>query len=153
MRCLRLIPTLLIVVCTGCITAGPKYTEDIPVKPAKARVFIYRPHPPVDIFLMNTYNYAHAPDIYHEGKKLVTLNVNAYTYVDIEPGPTVFSAHEKLTGKPIVSVDINVSAGQEYYLRYIFDFGVINVGFSLKLIGLGIAREEIRKTRYLASPQ
>jgi hypothetical protein len=103
---------------------------------------------------MNTYSYAHAPDIYHGNNKLVGLNVNVYTYIDVEPGLTVFSAREKLTGGPLASVELQASAGQQYYFRYMFNFGlIVDELVDFKLIPQPIAREEIRKARYLPSPQ
>jgi hypothetical protein len=143
----------ILIILTGCASVGPRYSEEAEINPYKARIFIYRPHPPIDILLNNTYAYVHAPDIYQEDQKLTGLNVNAYTYVDIEPGITVFSARDKLTGGSLADIEINAGAGQQYYLRYLFNFGVMTMEISFKIIPQAIAREEIRKTRYTPSLQ
>lgn len=93
---------LAILLITGCATVGPKYKDLVLEDASKALVVIYRPSPPINIFLMNTYGYTHAPDIYHEDSRLTGLNVNAYTYIEIEPGLTTISAREKLTGLNLV---------------------------------------------------
>jgi len=140
---------IAILLLTGCATVGPKYTDFTLEDKSKALVLIYRPSPPVNIFLTNTYAYAHAPDIYHEDTKLTGLNVNAYTYVEIGPGLTRISAREKLTGLSLVELEVNARAGQIYYLRYEFQMGLASPAYEFKIIPLVLAKEEIRKTRYV----
>jgi len=136
---------------TGCATIGPKYKDIVLEDPSNALVVIYRPSPPFNIFLTNTYGYAHAPDIYHEDSKLTGLNVNAYTYVEIEPGLTTVSAREKLTGLNLVELEINAKAGEYYYLRYVFEFGLATPVYEFEIMPVELAREEIRETRYASA--
>jgi hypothetical protein len=145
----RIIMCAAVLLLAGCATVGPKYTDVVLEDPSKALVLIYRPSPPVNIFLTNTYAYAHAPDIYHEDSKLTGLNVNAYTYVEINPGLTRISAREKLTGLTLVELEVNPKAGQTYYLRYEFQMGLASPAYEFKIIPVVLAREEIRKTRYV----
>jgi hypothetical protein len=136
---------------TGCVTIGSKYKDVALTDNRNAMVLIYRPKPPKDIFLTHTYEYTHAPNIYHEDSKLTGLNINAYTYAEIEPGLTTFSAREKLTGLTMVELELDASPGQFYYLRYDFDFMAVDATYEFKIIPDELALQEIRKTRYTAS--
>lgn len=135
----------------GCVTIGSKYKDVALTDNRNAMVLIYRPKPPKDIFLTHTYEYTHAPNIYHEESKLTGLNINAYTFAEIEPGPTTFSARDKLTGLTMVELAFDASPGQFYYLRYDFDFMAVDVAYEFKIIPDELALQEIRKTRYTAS--
>ena len=135
----------------GCVTIGSKYKDVALADSRNAMVLIYRPSPPKDIFLSQAYEYTHAPNIYHEDSKLTGLNINAYTYTEIEPGPTTFSAREKLTGMTMVKLELDASPGQFYYLRYDFDFMAVDVAYEFKIIPDELALQEIRKTRYTAA--
>lgn len=146
-----LVIDLAILLIAGCATVGPKYADIVLEDASKALVVIYRPSPPFNILLTNTYSYAHAPDIYHEDSKLTGLNVNAYTYIEIEPGLTMISAREKLTGLPLVELEINAKAGQYYYLRYNFEVGLATPLYEFEVMSMELAREEIRETRYVSA--
>jgi len=145
----RTIMCAAVLLMTGCATIGPKYKDVVSEDTSKALILIYRPSPPVNIFLTNTYAYAHAPVIYHEDTKLTGLNVNAYTYIEIDPGLTKISAREKLTGLNLVELEVNAQSGQTYYLRYEFEMGLASPAYEFKIIPVVLAKEEIRKTRYV----
>jgi len=138
----------------GCAAVGPKYAEVVLENPSNAIVFIYRPSPPQNIFLTNAYQYGFAPDIYHGDRLLSGLNVNAYTYVEIEPGHTRFSAKDKVFGvdAPLVELKLDAKAGQSYYLRYEMRFSEETPAV-LKIMPVELARQEIRKTRYVSASE
>jgi len=146
-----LVLPLVLLLVAGCVTIGSKYKDVALTDNNNAMVLIYRPKPPKDIFLTHTYEYTHAPNIYHEGSKLTGLNINAYTYAEIEPGLTTFSARDKLTGLTMVELEIDASPGQFYYVRYDFDFMAVDVAYKFKIIPDELALQEIRKTRYTAA--
>lgn len=141
----------VLILVAGCVTIGSKYKDVALTDSRNAMVLIYRPSPPKDIFLSQAYEYAHAPDIYHEDSKLTGLNINAYTFAEIEPGLTSFSAREKLTGMKMVELEVDARPGQYYYLRYDFDFMAIQAAYDFRIIPVELALPEIRKTRYTAA--
>ena len=137
----------------GCAAVGPEYSEVTLQDTTRALVLIYRPHPPMNPFLTNTFDYTTAPDIYHEERKIAGLNVGGYTYVEIEPGETEFSAREKLTGQPMTTLPLNAVAGETYFVRYLFTMGLTEQTFDLRVMPVDIGRAEIRKTRYMKANQ
>jgi len=144
------LPIVLLLV-AGCVTVGSKFKDVALTDSHNAIVLIYRPSPPKDIFFSQMYEYTHAPDIYHQDSKLTGLNINAYTYAEIEPGLTSFSARDKLTGMKMVELEVDARPGQYYYLRYDFDFLAVDVMYDFKIIPVELALPEIRKTRYTAA--
>jgi hypothetical protein len=144
---MRLIVICLIVLLGGCVTTGAQFTPVQHQDPSKALVYFYRPHPPGDIFLSNTYSYAHGADLYLGNEKLVSLSVNAYSYVELEPGSYRFSMRDKLIHQPMATLDIDVVAGQRYYLRYSFRFMPGDEHFFQAMPRIQ-AEEEIIKTRF-----
>jgi len=147
-KALRL--TLVLILCSGCVTFGEKYSPIVHRDLSKALVFVYRPHPPVDILLNNTYAYVHAANLYLGEIKMAPLNVNSYTYFEVEPGVQIFSVREQLVGGVLEKVEFELQAGQRYYLRYQFRLSVAaQANFSFRVIPAEIAEEEIIKTRYV----
>ena len=148
---LRVSTWLVLLLVAGCVTVGSKFKDVALTDSHNAIVLIYRPSPPKDIFFSQMYEYTHAPDIYHQDSKLTGLNINAYTYAEIEPGLTSFSARDKLTGMKMVELEVDARPGQYYYLRYDFDFLAVDVMYDFKIIPVELALPEIRKTRYTAA--
>ena len=148
-RCRLVFTFSWLILVTACVNVGPKYIDPHNENPSRAVVLIYRLHPPVDLFLTNTYAYTHAPYIYFGDSKLTNLNVNTYTRIEVDPGTQIFSAREVLTGLTITSVEVDAKAGQKYYLRYDFRVSVITgADISFKMVPGPIGEHEITKTRY-----
>jgi len=139
----------LILLMAGCAATGPRHTTIALENPSNAVVIVYRPSPPKNMFFTNSYHYVSAPDIYHEERELTELKVNAYTYIEIVPGVTTFSARDKVFGIPVpqLEIEIDAKAGQYYYLRYETQFSEETPAV-LKFMPVELARQEIRKTRY-----
>jgi hypothetical protein len=80
---------LVTVLISNCMATGPKYPDIFLQDTSKAMVVIYRPPPPITVPV----EYIEwPPSIYHGGEKLIELKPNAYTYVEVEPGLTTFTA-------------------------------------------------------------
>ena len=143
---------MLLLLCGGCVAVGEKYSTVVHRDQAKALVLAYRPHPPVDILLNNTYAYVHAADLYLGDRKIAPLNVNSYTYFEVDSGIQVFTVREQLLGGVIQKLEFKLQAGQRYYLRYLFRLSVAaQAGFSFRVIPAEIAEKEIIKTRYVST--
>ena len=134
----------------GCMATGPKYTDKAPENSANAVVFIYRPKIPDNIFFpVNSYQYVIAPTIYHDDRVVTKLSVNAYTYIEVEPGPTSIAIAQTVFGAESSKVDVgfDARAGQTYYLRYETQMSEETPAI-LKIMPVELARKEIQKTRY-----
>ena len=91
------------------------------------------------------------PNIYHGDKKLIELKPSAYTYIEVEPGPTTLTARIKVSGEIQGTVNINTESGLYYYLRYVpFRYkGLFPADpYEFKIVPAGFAREELRDARY-----
>ena len=112
-------------------------------------VIIYRPPPPITVPV----EYIEwPPGIYHGGEKLIELEPDAYTRVEVEPGLKTFTARNKISGEIQRSVSINTESGGYYYLRYVpFSYkGLFPAdSYEFKIVPPGFAREELRNARYL----
>ncbi len=98
---------------------------------------------------MGTYDYAHAPDLYLNDKKLISLNVNAYTYVETAPGVMIVDVREKITGGIIDRIEFQANPAQRYYLKYRFAFRLAGAEMELRIMPKEIALDEIKSTRLL----
>ncbi len=139
----------------GCTTTGPAYTDIVPDDPANAIVVIYRPKPPQNIFFpVNSHQYFLSPSIYHEDEMVADLKVNAYTYVEVEPGPTTISAKDTNFGvtAPLADLELEANAGQVYYIRYEMRMSSETPAV-LKIMPVALAKEEISKARYTRAAQ
>jgi hypothetical protein len=130
------------------MTTGSKYPEIFLQDTSKAMVIIYQPLPPITIPM----EYIEwPPNIYHGDKKLIELKPGAYTHVEVEPGPTTFTARIKVSGEIQGTVNINTESGLYYYLRYVpFRYkGLFPADpYEFKIVPTGFAREELKDARY-----
>ncbi len=148
------LPAMCLLV-AGCTATGPTYTDIVPDDPANAIVVIYRPKPPQSIlFPVNSHQYFISPSIYHEDELVADLKVNAYTYVEVQPGLTTISAKDTNFGieAPLVDLEIEANAGQVYYLRYEMRMSS-EAPAVLKIMPVALAKEEIGKARYTSAAQ
>jgi len=140
----------LLLLVSGCVTFGEKHSTIVYSDPSKALVLVYRPHPPANVLLTNMYAYSHAADLFWGERKLVGLNVNSFTYVEVEPGSQTFSVREKLLGVTLKKLEFEPRAGQRYYLRYQFGTSVLmQPEISFRIVPNEIAQTEISHTRYV----
>ena len=111
-------------------------------------VIIYRPSTPITV----PKEYIEwPPNIYHGEKKLIELKPNVYTYIEVEPGLTTFTARNKVSDEIQGSVNTNTKSGLYYYLRYVpFRYrGLLPAdSYEFKIVPAGFAREELKKARY-----
>jgi hypothetical protein len=139
---------LVTVLISNCMATGPKYPDIFLQDTSKAMVVIYRPPPPITVPV----EYIEwPPSIYHGGEKLIELKPNAYTYVEVEPGLTTFTARIKVSGEIQGTVNINTKSGLYYYLRYVpFRYkGLFPADpYEFKVVPTGFAREELIDARY-----
>ena len=143
--------TALLLLSNGCVTIGSKYSTVVHSDPSKALVLFYRPHPPVNILLTNSYAYVHAADLYLGEQKLAALSVNSFTYIEVESGLQTFSVREQLLGAVIEKIEFELHAGQTYYLRYLFRVNALmQPEFSFRIVPSEFGEREIKKTRYIA---
>jgi len=131
----------------GCVAVGEKYKRSEAGDSSKSLVFIYRPHPPADPFLMNTYAYVHTANLYHGEQKLISMDVGCYTYVEVESGTHIFYIREQFTSGELIRVELETEPGQRYYLRYHFRFGAA-AHISFEVVANAIAESEIANTRF-----
>ena len=145
-----LLRVFLLTLCVGCVAVGEKYSPAmITQEPGKSVVLVYRPRPPPDILLMNTYSYVHTADLYYGEKELISISAGSFTYIKLDPGKQVFSIREQLTGGELKKLEFETQPGQTYYLRYDFRFGALaDDAMSFRIMPSAIAEEEITKTRY-----
>ena len=102
-----------------------------------------RPQP--NILLTNTYSYAHAADVYIDDERWASLNVNSYASAQLAPGKYTFSVRDNIARGPLAELEVEVLAGQQYYCRYDFHFGLAT-NFALRVIPEKLAKPEIAKT-------
>ncbi len=145
----RVLLAIVFALLLGCISTGEKYSFVSHKDSGKALILVYRPAPPADILLTHTYAYVHSADLYLGERKLAPLPVNAFTYLEVEPGPQSFSIRENLTGGVLRKLEFDARPGRRYYLRYIFRMSLITE-LDFRVVPNEVGEKEIQQTRLIA---
>ncbi|WP_170940763.1 DUF2846 domain-containing protein [Pseudoalteromonas sp. NBT06-2] len=111
----NLILLILVINLIGCVAMGDKFVELEEPEQGKAIVYVY--HPKDDAYGANEANF-----LFLDEKQIFRFTHNGYSYFSLEPGTynfnirlsTFFVATELVRD----SVNLNVKAGETYYLRY-----------------------------------
>ncbi|MBW2596476.1 MAG: DUF2846 domain-containing protein [Deltaproteobacteria bacterium] len=126
----------------GCATLqpGPQFTQLDPIPAGKSVVYFYRP-----FFLMGS---ANLPSIHHNGEKVLWgLPSETYWKYYIDPGTHTFQTKALLV-KTTSTTIVNKKAGEAYYLKVEYRFGV-PFSFDLNLKNEVTAQVEMRDCYYV----
>jgi len=108
--CWMLIFSLFVL--TGCATTfleGPKFKEANPPRFGEALVYFYRP---------NSTPFLLSPDLFVDGKKILELGNQGYSYVYLKPGEyDIKVTWSFMSGRPDLQGKIKVEEGKEYFIR------------------------------------
>lgn len=136
-RILVLLPVVLLM--TGCAANGPAFTPAENLDPSQSLVYIYRPGNIVGCGL--------APRIYIDEVEKGKIKNDGYLVYPIGPGKRMIEAR---WWENILTVYLDVVAGEEYYVRWFADSeGVYSssIIMSFGLIPKEYALNEIRHTK------
>ena len=105
---------LLMLALSGCSASGPLYAPTVIASEGNASVYLYRPS--------RSEGYLIVPPVSVDGTELFELANNGYAELTLSPGRHLIET--KKDGNPIGPVDavgsieIEVEAGREYYIRW-----------------------------------
>lgn len=126
---------LMVLAVTGCATTGAAYApvQDVPAE--QAIIYVYR----IPAFTGSAISY----DVKLNGEFMGKLKNGAYFYAVVDPGSHVLSAKTEVER----TVDINVEAGETYYVRGGVVFGVMVGRPSMLIIPNETAENEITECK------
>ena len=140
---------------SGCASLGPAFTQQEFLSADKALVYFYRPS--------RLFQGGGGPDVYINGVKAFRMHNGSYSYMYLSPGTHLISPKKHFNwGLDVIDKNINVVAGEAYYLRMDFsdagvspiiigDFGTADISGTtvFNIVDSSVAEEEIVKTKLI----
>jgi len=95
--------------CSATLLKGPQFKSAKPPKAEESLVYFYRP---------NSTPFLLSPDLLVNGKKILELGNQGYSYVYLKPGDyDIKVAWSFMSGRPDLEGKIKVEGGKTYFIR------------------------------------